>query len=47
MRSYLNARPSVANFRQSSPSLAFEKLAEVAQGRWDEVNALEYVRNLR
>lgn len=38
---------SISSFRPSSPSQAFEKLAEVSQGRWDEVDALEYVRDLR
>lgn len=38
---------SISSYRPSSPNLAFEKLAQAAQGRWDDVDALEYVRDLR
>jgi hypothetical protein len=38
---------SVSPFRTAPPHEAFEALAEVAEGRWDEEDAVEYVHCLR
>jgi hypothetical protein len=38
---------SVSAFRRVDPVLAFKELAEAAKGRWDEVDAREYVESLR
>jgi hypothetical protein len=38
---------SVSSFRRVDPVLAFKELTEAAKGRWDEVDAREYVESLR
>ena len=38
---------SISPFRRVDPVLAFKELAEAAKGRWDEVDAKEYVARLR
>lgn len=38
---------TVSPFRRVDPVLAFKELAEAAKGRWDEVDAREYVDRLR
>ncbi len=38
---------SVSEFRRVDPHLAFKELSEVANGRWDGVDAIEYVRQIR
>ncbi|MFL6199294.1 MAG: hypothetical protein ACJ76J_08970 [Thermoanaerobaculia bacterium] len=38
---------SISPFRRVDPVLAFKELADAAKGRWDEVDAKEYVDRLR
>ena len=38
---------SISSFRRVDPVLAFRELTEAAKGRWDEVDAKEYVDRLR
>jgi hypothetical protein len=37
----------VTSYRRTDPVLAFKELAEAAEGRWDDADAVEYVRSLR
>jgi hypothetical protein len=37
----------VSPYQTTDPVLAFKELAESARGRWDDVDAVEYVRKLR
>jgi hypothetical protein len=38
---------AISGFRRVDPELAFHELAASAKGRWDEVDAIEYVRQVR
>lgn len=37
----------VTDYRKTDPDLAFKELAEAAEGKWEGVDALDYVRGLR
>lgn len=37
----------ITDYRKTDPDLAFKELAEAAEGKWEEVDAAEYVRGLR